>query len=58
MSVNDLGEFEVSVMHAKCGQWKWPDSADCIFYEKASIVKAIQPPIPANNHGYYVFNMN
>ena len=59
VSITDAGvagDFQVSVMHSRLGKWKWPEHEDCIMYEKKNIIRKIQPPVPANTRGYFVFS--
>lgn len=35
--------------------WKWPTTPDEIFYKDENIIKQINPPVPANSRGAWVF---
>jgi len=49
-------DVEVNVMH-KSGQfWKWPSSADKIFYSMENVKKVIQPPKVAGSRGQFMFD--
>lgn len=47
-------EYKISSM-VKSGilDWKWPDHADMMWYEKEDIVKRINPPVQKNDRGIF-----
>ena len=49
-------ETEVSVMHKSGNAWRWPTNPDKIYYERANILREINPPKAASHRGQFIFD--
>ena len=49
-------EAEVGVMHKSGSAWRWPTNPDNNYYERANILREINPPKAAGHHGRFVFD--
>ena len=52
----DNDDVEVSVMHKSGKFWKWPTSADKIYYPLENVKKVIEPPEVAGSRGQFSFD--
>ena len=49
-------DAEVNVMHRSGSAWRWPTNPDKIFYERANILRQINPPKAAGHRGQFTFD--
>ena len=52
----DNDDVEVSVMHKSGKFWKWPTSADKIYYPLENVKNVIEPPEVAGSRGQFSFD--
>ncbi len=45
----------MNVMHKSGGVWKWPKEAEKYYYAADDVVKYVNPPKAAGNHGQFIF---
>jgi len=55
LDVND-DEVQVSAMERVGRIWRWPRKADCIFYKKSDVIRAINTPVLVNRRGQFKFD--